>query len=815
MAITAPPKLPALSVTLDVDVRSLFQLKPEFAPKPHAPSVAELAQEVVQCELKKLGTLHGPAQEIARRHFIDALQVYNTSVDTHQSSQIAALDNPFISTPELIQQSLVIQTAMQRDIIVNARDQARKLVAEAESLWGTSQENKAELWNQFSGMASDLSEALVLFDAHLPNYALTAYRQIVSQNEDYVDWIARDLHRSEQLKHGTVKSLIAAATVVATIATEGGAMLALGKEGVAALSAGARIGMFVGNGAILIPTQRALEEKILHIPFWRKEGAAANAIDISTDIFRVALFMGSAKAAGDIAAAALPIATTEPALISLRNLGAEISGFNTSDVALGRNPREIFTLNHQLDQFSLLLGIRAANGIVGSAPVIMRSAANMISRAVEALAPARLATARWASVILFGIPAATPALAQERPMEPQPDATLQNYHQALSSWRHNLYNIWTIFKGLGEAKNHKDKGDDALELLKALRDIESKIETLPPQASTEVAALRQLANETARDFSDYWWTSYLDQSRSHPPKPNDFMMFIAGSRFSLSHNRLTMAVQNHYSYTRVALWVGDTFGQSSAKLYVNPRLRLLAPAFDILLPRLNNPAANTDFIPSEADATENVGTKLPVRLANIPFQNIDRARFNPEPNNVLTQLYTESQSKDAHHEGIEAIAEIFRQIKEFAAQGIDRVSEPEMTERVLSVMQLSEQIFARVPMVEAVVWMGSSLRGKPNSNDVDLWLLGPYARPIHDPFDPAALNRVQVEMAHHYAKTKLPNSLFGLPIQLIVNSHFEGRTGAYYLNRGPYLTFVRPSAPDATTVFGNWSGELYLQDRKP
>lgn len=384
MGISDKSSFPSFKANLEVDVRALFGLPPEkVAPKPQA-SVAEFAQQKVQAEFAKVATLHGPAQNQARRNFIDSLQVYNAAVGAHQESMIAGLESPFVSTPELIRQSSVIQTSMQRDIILNARDQMRKLANDAQDLWGTSRQNDRELHSHFEEVAQQLTGALTQFDAGNADAAFATYRRILSENEAHMGWMARDLHHSEQLKHGAEVGLTSAAIFIATLATDGVAAVALGPEGVAALSGGARLGLFVGNTVVFSASHRALEQKILHIPFWRKDGVAANAIDFGIDVVRTTALMGALKLVGEGAALGLPIAKTEPALIAMRNFGAELSGFNAFDVAAGGDPHEIFTLHHQLDQLSFLLGLRAANGVIAGIPSMMKGAAKVYRGIVEA-----------------------------------------------------------------------------------------------------------------------------------------------------------------------------------------------------------------------------------------------------------------------------------------------------------------------------------------------------------------------------------------------------------------------------------------------
>ncbi len=405
MGISDKSKFPSFKANLEVDVRALFGLLPEKVvpqPKPQV-SVAELAQQKVQAEFAKVATLHGPAQEQARRNFIDSLQVYNAATGAHQESQIAALESPFISTPELIRQSPFIQTAMQRDVILNARDQAHKLTSDTEDLWGTSKQNDRELHIQFEEVVQQLSGALAQFDAGDADAAFASYRRVLSENEAHMDWMARDMRHSEQLKKGAVVGITAVAGAAAVIATDGVALAALGPDGVAALSGGARLGLLLGNGAAFISAQRTLEQKILHIPFWRKSNVAANAMDFGIDVARTSALMGTLKVVGEGAALAMPIAKAEPALIAMRNFGAELSGFNGFDIATGSNPREIFTLHHQLDQFAFLLGLRAANGVIGGIPSMMKGAAAIYDRITESPRLARLALLPLAPLGLFGV----------------------------------------------------------------------------------------------------------------------------------------------------------------------------------------------------------------------------------------------------------------------------------------------------------------------------------------------------------------------------------------------------------------------------
>lgn len=406
MGISDKSSFPSFKANLTVDVPALFGLPPEKVvaqPKPQV-SVAELAQQKVQAEFAKVATLHGPAQDQARRNFIDSLQVYNAAVGAHQESMIAGLESPFVSTPELIRQSSVIQTSMQRDIILNARDQMHKLAGDAQDLWGTSRQNDRELHSHFEEVTQHLTSALAQFDTGDVDGAFATYRRILSENEAHMGWMARDMLRSEHLKKGAVIGITAIAGAVAMIVTDGIAVAALGPDGVAALSAGARLGLLVGNGAGFTVTQRALEQQILHIPFWRKEGAAANALDLVIDMGRTAALMGTLKVVGEGAAAALPIAKTEPALIGLRNFGAELSGFNGFDIVTGSNPREIFTLHHQLDQLSFLLGLRAANGVITGIPAMMKGAAKVYNRITESPTLARLAYVSLAMMGVVGIP---------------------------------------------------------------------------------------------------------------------------------------------------------------------------------------------------------------------------------------------------------------------------------------------------------------------------------------------------------------------------------------------------------------------------
>lgn len=363
MVILDKSKFPSFKANLEVDVSTLFGPK-TGTPKIEAPTVAELAKERVQYDFAQLTTLHGPAQDKARRNFIDALQVYNSAVYAHQSDAIAKLDSPFISTPEMLRQSTMIQTAMQRDVIANVRDQALKLAADAQDLWGSTQQSKQELRTHFKEVAQQYSGALSQLDEGHAAAAFTTYRRVASANDDHLAWMSRSLRHSEDLKKAAGIGITAVAATVAVVLTDGVALAALGPNGMAALSGGSRLGLIIGNGAAFTLAHRTLEQKIIHIPFLRKEGVVANALDLGVDMGRTAVLMGFLKMVGEVAPIALPIAKTEPALAALRNFSAEFAGFNVFDVAMGSNPSEIFSKHHQLDLVAFLLGLRTANGVI-------------------------------------------------------------------------------------------------------------------------------------------------------------------------------------------------------------------------------------------------------------------------------------------------------------------------------------------------------------------------------------------------------------------------------------------------------------------
>lgn len=359
-----------LQINLDADVRKLFGLQPEPVPKP---SSASLNQEKVQQQFAQLLILHGPSQDQVRQKFIESLQLYNVAIGAHQGSQISELDSPFISTPELMRRFLIIQTAMQRDMIVNARDQAFSQSAETKTLWGTSESDQIELRKHFEDVGHQLTAAILKFDDGNADGAFAIYRRVLGDSEPYMNWMMRNQRQSDEYKRAAEIGIIAAAATVAVIVTDGAALTYLGPIGIEGLSGGARLGLLIGNGVAFVPAHRLLEKQILHIPFLRKEGKMANAIDLATDMGRTAVVMGTLKVAGEVARVAMPLAKTEPALAAIRNFSAEISGFNLFDVAIGTDPRQIFSVHHQLDQLSFLLGLRAANGVIGLIPTLMKT----------------------------------------------------------------------------------------------------------------------------------------------------------------------------------------------------------------------------------------------------------------------------------------------------------------------------------------------------------------------------------------------------------------------------------------------------------
>ncbi len=172
-----------------IDVNALFGLKPRSA------SPAELAAEKLQQDYGLLTMVNKNAyrENIVREGLVESLQAYNRIVGAKQSVAIANLANPFVRAPDIASQLKVIMTDIQRDILVNAKNQAKALAEKSESAFGFSLKDRHELQVHFIEVFKKMDAALVEFDAGNADLAFRIYADALGDNIGYIAWLSREL----------------------------------------------------------------------------------------------------------------------------------------------------------------------------------------------------------------------------------------------------------------------------------------------------------------------------------------------------------------------------------------------------------------------------------------------------------------------------------------------------------------------------------------------------------------------------------------------------------------------------------------------
>lgn len=186
----------AVDNSLKIDVNALFSLKPLPA------SLAELAAEKVQQDFDLLTLFHKNAyrENVVREGFVESLQSYNRIVGAKQSDAIANLANPFVSAPEVISRFKVVLIDIQRDILVNAKNQAKVLAEKTASDFGGSYRDRYELQVHFIEVSEKMDIAIAQFDAGNEEAAFRIYSNALSGNAGYVAWLSRELCQSMMFK---------------------------------------------------------------------------------------------------------------------------------------------------------------------------------------------------------------------------------------------------------------------------------------------------------------------------------------------------------------------------------------------------------------------------------------------------------------------------------------------------------------------------------------------------------------------------------------------------------------------------------------
>lgn len=190
----------AVDNSLTIDTNALFGLKPRPA------SLAELAAEKVRQDFDLLTLFNKNAyrENVVREGFVESLQSYNRIVGAKQSDAIANLANPFVSASEVISRFKVVLIDIQRDILVNAKNQAKVLAEKTYSDFGGSYKDRHELQIHFIEVANKMDIAITQFDAGNEEAAFHVYSNALRDNSGYVAWLSRELCQGVMFK-GHVK----------------------------------------------------------------------------------------------------------------------------------------------------------------------------------------------------------------------------------------------------------------------------------------------------------------------------------------------------------------------------------------------------------------------------------------------------------------------------------------------------------------------------------------------------------------------------------------------------------------------------------
>lgn len=217
-------------------------------------------------------------------------------------------------------------------------------------------------------------------------------------------------------------------------------------------------------------------------------------------------------------------------------------------------------------------------------------------------------------------------------------------------------------------------------------------------------------------------------------------------------------------------------------------------------------------------------------VSRVSPDSIDASSF--EQQSPLRELHTLSRRDGPHHhiEGPAAIEHIRHFVAELREAGVPRISESALARRIDHALGFAEAVFnatgaqsglSKGQQVEAVVFYGSALRGKPDSGDFDFRVVTSHDPPeIVDLHHPVMTPLEQKVSKILEADTAVPKKLDGLPVEVFINSTFDEPTGMslIYATRCPYLVIVRGADVGSgiygpSKVFVNTASTTYTSER--
>lgn len=188
---------------------------------------------------------------------------------------------------------------------------------------------------------------------------------------------------------------------------------------------------------------------------------------------------------------------------------------------------------------------------------------------------------------------------------------------------------------------------------------------------------------------------------------------------------------------------------------------------------------------------------------------------------VVAELYSLSKPYEdsrLHAEGQAVLPALIAHVADYRRTGVDRVNDVELGARVQAALDFARCVLSEIPDVEAVVFYGSALRGKPAAQDFDFRLVTTPMPTSTIDFENPVMNAVQNRVHQAFqASSSIPKNIRGLPVEIHINSAFSDLTGMEleYVQRGPYLAIMRGADSTSLSAFINTSGVAYRAERAP
>lgn len=211
-------------------------------------------------------------------------------------------------------------------------------------------------------------------------------------------------------------------------------------------------------------------------------------------------------------------------------------------------------------------------------------------------------------------------------------------------------------------------------------------------------------------------------------------------------------------------------------------------------------------------------------LARADVRGLELHQFSA--NSPIGSLYSASRSDGSGHvEGHYALHGVRAYVITLRTSGQERIDDIGLAVRLGRMLDFAQEVFRhfQTPLsyasLEAVVFYGSMVRGKPEPKDCDVRIVTSHYP--HEPLDPTNIDRSPAENEWHQALTSTESAVRlvvdGRTINTrepMVESEYEGcyGTGLHEVRRGPFLAVVRlPN--EGLGLFFNGVGTAYLKAR--